>query len=73
MAKLELLIERDGNHILGNFWRVVAYEGESRLGEKIYAGYTKREAVSLAREYFNRLSTLVGRLVILSRGDCGRG
>jgi len=52
MAKLELLVERDGNHILGNFWRVVAYEGESRLGEKIYAGYTKREAMSLARDYF---------------------
>ena len=54
MARVQLMVERDGNHILGNFWRVVAYEGESRLGEKIYAGYTKREAVSLAREHFTR-------------------
>ena len=54
MARVQLLVERDGNNILGSFWRVVAYEGESRLGEKIYAGYTKREAVSLAREHFNR-------------------
>jgi hypothetical protein len=52
MAKLELLVERDGNNILGNFWRVVAYEGESRLGEKIYAGYTKKQALALARERF---------------------
>jgi len=52
MSRLELLVERDGNNIIGKFWRVVAYEGESRLGERIYAGYTKREAMSLARDYF---------------------
>lgn len=54
MARVELMVERDGNNYLGNFWRVVAYEGERRLGEKLYAGYTKREAISLAREYFKR-------------------
>ena len=48
--RVELLITRDGNAILGNFYRVVAYKGSSRLGEKIYAGYTKRESVRLARE-----------------------
>lgn len=47
--RLELLITREGNHILGNFYRVVAYRGSSRLGEKIYAGYSKRESVCLAR------------------------
>ena len=48
--RVELLITREGNHILGNFYRVVAYRGSSRLGEKIYAGYSKRESVRLARE-----------------------
>jgi len=54
MARVQLMIERDGNGYIGNFWRVVAYQGESRLGEEIYAGYTKREALSLARERFTR-------------------
>jgi hypothetical protein len=48
--RLELLITREGNAILGNFYRVIAYRGSSRLGEKIYAGYSKRESVRLARE-----------------------
>ena len=48
--RLELMVTRDGNAILGNFYRVVAYRGSSRLGEKIYAGYSKRESVRLARE-----------------------
>jgi hypothetical protein len=51
--KVQLLVERDGNNVIGNFWRVVAYEGESRLGEQLYAGYTKREAISLARQTIN--------------------
>ena len=54
MDKLELLIEKDSNNILGSFWRVVAYEGDSRLGEQLYAGYTKRDAVRLAKDYFTR-------------------
>ena len=56
--KVQLLVERDGNNVIGNFWRVVAYEGESRLGEKIYAGYTKREAISLARQTINNKGRL---------------
>lgn len=48
--RLELMVSREGNAILGNFYRVVAYRGSSRLGEKIYAGYSKRESVRLARE-----------------------
>jgi hypothetical protein len=48
--RLELLITREGNAILGNFYRVVAYRGSSRLGERVYAGYSKRESVRLARE-----------------------
>jgi hypothetical protein len=51
--KVQLLVERDGNNVIGNFWRVVAYEGESRLGEQIYAGYTKREAINRARQTIN--------------------
>jgi hypothetical protein len=56
--KVQLLVERDGNNVVGNFWRVVAYEGESRLGEQIYAGYTKREAISLARQMINNKGRL---------------
>lgn len=48
--RLELLITREGNAILGNFYRVVAYRGPNRLGERVYAGYSKRESVRLARE-----------------------
>ena len=47
--RLELMVSREGNAILGNFYRIVAYRGSVRLGEKIYAGYSKRESVRLAR------------------------
>jgi len=56
--KVQLLIERDGNNVIGNFWRVVAYEGERRLGDQIYDGYTKREAISLARQMINNKGRL---------------
>jgi hypothetical protein len=49
--KIDLTVTRDGNNIIGNFWRVSAWRGSAYLGEKIYAGYTKRDAVSLARGY----------------------
>jgi hypothetical protein len=48
--RVELMVTRDGNAILGNFYRVVAYRGSLRLGERLYAGYSKRESVRLARE-----------------------
>jgi hypothetical protein len=49
--RLEITATRDGNAILGNFYRVSAWRGNSYLGEQIYAGYTKRESVSLFRQY----------------------
>lgn len=48
--RVELLISREGNAIIGNFYRIAAYRGEDRLGERIWAGYTRRESVRLARE-----------------------
>jgi hypothetical protein len=48
--RVELLITREGNAVIGNFYRVVAYREHMRLGERVYAGYTKRESVRLARE-----------------------
>lgn len=48
--RVELLITREGNAIIGNFYRIVAYRGPNRLGERVYAGYSKRESVRLARE-----------------------
>ena len=48
--KIELTATRDGNNILGNFYRVSGWKGSRYLGEKIYAGYTKAESLRLARE-----------------------
>ena len=48
--RVQLTATRDGNNILGNFYRVSAWRGNSYLGEKIYAGYTKRDSLRLARE-----------------------
>ena len=48
--RLEFNIYRDGNNIIGSFYRVTAWRGESYLGEGIYAGYTRRESLALARE-----------------------
>lgn len=48
--RLELTISRDGNNILGRFYRVTAWRGDSYLGEGIYAGYTRSESLRLARE-----------------------
>ena len=48
--KLELSVSYDGNAYIGNFYRISAWVGESYLGEGIYSGYTRREAIHLARE-----------------------
>jgi hypothetical protein len=48
--RVELLISREGNAVIGNFYRIVAYRGPNRLGERVYAGYNKRESVRLARQ-----------------------
>lgn len=48
--RLEITATRDGNAILGNFYRVSAWRGNSYLGERIYAGYSKRESLRRARE-----------------------
>jgi hypothetical protein len=49
-VRVELLITREGNAVIGNFYRVAAYRGAQDLGRRIYAGYSKRESVRLARE-----------------------
>jgi len=48
--RVQLTATRDGNAILGNFYRVSAWRGNSYLGERIYAGYSKRDSLRLARE-----------------------
>ena len=48
--RVQFNIERDGNNILGSYYRVTAWEGDSYLGESIYAGYTRAESLRLARE-----------------------
>jgi hypothetical protein len=49
-ARVELTATRDCNAILGNFYRVSAWRGNSYLGEQIFAGYNKRESLRRARE-----------------------
>lgn len=56
--KVQLTAEKDGNNIIGGFWRVRAYAGDTYLGEKIYAGYTKREAIDLSRQLINNKGRL---------------
>jgi hypothetical protein len=56
--KIQLVAEKDGNNYIGNFWRVRAYEGERDLGEQIFSGYTKREAINLARQLINNKGRL---------------
>jgi hypothetical protein len=48
--KVQLTATREGNNYIGNFYRVTAWRGNSYLGERIYAGYTKRDSLRLARE-----------------------
>ena len=48
--RVQLTATRDGNAILGNFYRVSGWRGNSYLGERIYAGYSKRDSLRLARE-----------------------
>ena len=48
--RLELRATRDGNSIIGSFYRVTAWRGEDYLGAEIYSGYTKRESLQRARE-----------------------
>lgn len=47
---VELLVSREGNAVIGNFYRISAYDGDTYLGQEIYAGYTKRESERRARE-----------------------
>lgn len=48
--RLELNIYREGNNIIGNYYRITAWKGSSYLGERVYAGYTRKESIRLARE-----------------------
>lgn len=48
--RIELTATKDGNAILGNFYRVSGWKGSRYLGERIYSGYTKAESLRLARE-----------------------
>jgi hypothetical protein len=55
---LELLISRDGNHVIGNYYRISAYRGNTWLGERIYAGYTRRESERMARAMIRERGSL---------------
>jgi hypothetical protein len=40
---VKLLVSRESNGVLGNYYSISAYDGDTYLGQEIYAGYTKRE------------------------------
>jgi hypothetical protein len=50
ISKIELLVSRESNGVLGNYYRISAYEGDTYIGQEIYAGYSKRESEQRARE-----------------------
>ncbi len=50
ISKIELLVSRESNGVLGNYYSISAYEGDTYLGQEIYAGYSKRESERRARE-----------------------
>lgn len=43
-------VYREGNAVLGNYYRITAWRGSQYLGEQLYAGYARREAIGRARE-----------------------
>lgn len=47
---VELLVSRESNGVLGNYYSISAYDGNTYLGREIYAGYSKRESMQRARE-----------------------
>jgi hypothetical protein len=49
-SMVKLSVSREGNAVLGNYYQISAYDGDTYLGQEIYAGYTKRESIRRARE-----------------------
>ena len=49
-SMVKLSVSREGNAVLGNYYRISAYDGDTYIGEEIYAGYNKRESIQRARE-----------------------
>lgn len=47
---VELLVSQESNGVLGNYYSISAYDGDTYLGREIYAGYSKRESMQRARE-----------------------
>jgi hypothetical protein len=50
ISKISLSVSREGNAVLGNYYRISAYDGDTYIGEEIYAGYNKRESIQRAKE-----------------------
>ena len=50
ISKISLSVSRESNGVLGNYYSISAYNGDTYLGQEIYAGYSKRESMQRARE-----------------------
>lgn len=58
--ELEFNVYREGNNVLGNYYRITAWRGERYLGDRIFAGYTRKESLRLAREIVRERGELFG-------------
>jgi hypothetical protein len=50
ISKISLSVSQESNGVLGNYYNISAYDGDTYLGQEIYAGYSKRESMQRARE-----------------------
>ena len=50
----EITITRESNGVLGSYYRVTAWEGDTYLGNEVYAGYTKAQAKERALDTLER-------------------
>lgn len=50
----EITITRESNGTLGSYYRVTAWDGDTYLGDEVYAGYTKAEARARALDTLER-------------------
>ena len=50
----KITITRESNGVLGSYYRVTAWDGDTYLGNEVYADYTKAEARARALDTLER-------------------
>lgn len=49
----KIIITRESNGVLGSYYRVTAWDGDTYLGNEVYAGYTRAQARGRALDTLN--------------------